>query len=112
MLDLLTRLADKSLVRPPHERYHLLATIREYAAEQLAAAAEPDEARRAHLAYSPSSPSRRARASSGPRRPASKQNSTASTLERANLRTASEYSRQNGDAVAALRIDGHLGHYA
>ena len=112
VLDLLTRLADKSLVRVEHERYHLLATIREYAAEQLAAAAEPDEARRAHLAYFTEFAEQ-----AGPRveRAAAaglEAELDSLDLERANLRTASEFARQAGDAVAALRIAGQLGRYA
>ena len=112
VLDLLTRLADKSLVRVEHERYHLLATIREYAAEQLAAAAEPGEARRAHLAYFTEFAEQ-----AGPRveRAAAaglEAELDSLDLEQANLRTASEFARQAGDAVAALRIAGQLGRYA
>ncbi len=55
MLELLTRLADKSLLRVEHargeSRYSLLATIRDYARDRLAEAAESDRARRAHLEY-------------------------------------------------------------
>ena len=55
MLELLTRLADKSLLRVEHarggSRYHLLATIRDYARERLAEASEADPVRRAHLGY-------------------------------------------------------------
>jgi predicted ATPase len=54
-LELLTRLADKSLVRVEHargdSRYHLLVTIRDYARDRLAEAAESDSVRRAHLGY-------------------------------------------------------------
>jgi len=112
VLDLLTRLADKSLVRVEHERYLLLSTIREYAAEQLAAAAELDEARRAHLAYFTEFAEQ-----AGPRieRAAAAELEAeldGLDLERANLRTASEFARQAGDAVAALRIAGQLGRYA
>jgi predicted ATPase/DNA-binding SARP family transcriptional activator len=112
VLDLLTRLADKSLVRVEHERYYLLATIREYAAEQLEAAAETDEARRAHLAYFTDFAEQ-----AGPRveRAAAAELEAELDnldLEQANLRTASEFARQAGDAVAALRIAGQLGRYA
>ena len=55
MLELLTRLADKSLVRVEHargdSRYHLLVTIRDYARDRLAEAGEADAMRQAHLAY-------------------------------------------------------------
>ncbi|MEV4622303.1 BTAD domain-containing putative transcriptional regulator [Asanoa sp. NPDC049573] len=54
VLELLTALTEKSLVlaeggRTP--RYRMLGTIREYAQQRLAEAAESDHARRAHLAY-------------------------------------------------------------
>ena len=55
MLELLTRLADKSLLRVEHargnSRYFLLAVIRDYARERLAEASESDLTRRAHLEY-------------------------------------------------------------
>ena len=55
MLDLLTRLADKSLLRVEYTRgetrYSLLATIRDYARERLVEAAESDQVQRAHLQY-------------------------------------------------------------
>jgi len=112
VLDLLTRLTDKSLVRVEHERYHLLATIREYAAERLSAAGELDESRRAHLACYAEFAEQ-----AGPR----VERATADgleaeldgfDLERANLRTAIEFARESGDAIAALRIAGQLGRYA
>ena len=83
VFDLLARLADKSLMRADHEaeRYHLLATIHEYASEKLAEAGEDDQARRAHLAYTPNSRSGRAPGSSSStrRRPSWKPSSTALT---------------------------------
>ena len=111
-LDLLTRLADKSLIRVEHERYHLLATIREYAADLLAAAGELAEARRAHLAYYAEFAER-----TGPRveRAAAAELEAeldSLDLERANLRAAGEFARETGDAIAALRIAGQLGRYA
>jgi predicted ATPase len=54
MLELLTALAEKSLLLPGGDstpRYRMLDTIKEYAAHRLAEAGEPDRARRAHLAY-------------------------------------------------------------
>jgi predicted ATPase len=51
VLDLLARLADKSLIRVEGERYHLLATTREYAAAKLDQAGERDQTRREHLKY-------------------------------------------------------------
>src|SRR4029077_10306915 len=54
MLELLTRLADKSLLQVDHggrdARYHLLQTVRDYARERLAEAGEEEvSTRRAHL---------------------------------------------------------------
>ena len=59
MLELLTRLADKSLLQVDHDaghdgqasRYRLLATIRDYAAERLTETAETALIRAAHLRY-------------------------------------------------------------
>ena len=55
MLELLTRLADKSLLRveltPGDSRYHLLVTIRDYARDRLAEAAESEPVQQAHLHY-------------------------------------------------------------
>jgi predicted ATPase/DNA-binding SARP family transcriptional activator len=112
VLDLLTRLADKSLLRVDRERYYLLATIREYAAERLAAAMELDQVRRAHLAYYTEFAEQ---AGTRIERAATVELETeldGLDLERANLRGASEFARQSGDAVAALRIAGQLGRYA
>jgi predicted ATPase/DNA-binding SARP family transcriptional activator len=135
MLGLLTRLADKSLLRVDHAgtdaRYHLLATVRDYARERLAEAAEDGPTRQAHLRcfadlveraerriehreqslrddQPPGSLSR-----GGGRGP----DSLERTLDRLdaetpNLRTALEYARESGDAVAALRLAAPLGRYA
>jgi predicted ATPase/DNA-binding SARP family transcriptional activator len=112
VLDLLTRLADKSLLRVDRERYYLLATIREYATERLTAAMEFDQARRAHLAYytefAEQAGTRIERAATIEL----EAELDGLDLERANLRVASEFARQSGDAVAALRIAGQLGRYA
>ena len=112
VLDLLDKLADKSLIQVENERYHLLATIREYAAEKLARSGEQDQARGAHLVYYTEFAEQ-----AGGR----VEQATASELEaeldqldqeKANLRTATEYARGAGDAVSALRIVGQLGRYA
>jgi predicted ATPase/DNA-binding SARP family transcriptional activator len=112
VLDLLARLADKSLLRVDNERYHLLATIREYAAEKLTEAGERDLARGAHLAYFIGFAER-----AGARVEQATAHELEAELERldqekANLRAATEYARSTGDAVAALRIVGQLGRYA
>src|SRR5580692_1128128 len=54
VLDLLTSLAEKSLLVAEGDgalRYRMLGTIKEYAADRLAEAGEPDLARQAHLRY-------------------------------------------------------------
>lgn len=112
VLDLLAKLADKSLLRVDKERCHLPATIHEYARERLAASGEADQARRAHLAYYTEFAEE-----TGPR----VDRATAAELEgeldrldleQSNLRTASDFARQTADAIAALRIAGQLGRYA
>jgi predicted ATPase/predicted negative regulator of RcsB-dependent stress response len=50
-LDLVESLVDKSLVRHDGERFTMLETIREYAAERLAECGEGDELRRRHASY-------------------------------------------------------------
>src|SRR5215470_4933262 len=53
VLDLLTSLAEKSLLLTEDDgapRYRMIGTIKEYAAQRLAEAGEPDLARQAHLA--------------------------------------------------------------
>lgn len=112
VLDLLSRLADKSLVRVERERYYLLGTIHEYARERLAASGEADQARRAHLAYYTEFAQE-----AGPRvdRAAAAEleyELDRLDLERSNLRAASDFARQSADAIAALRIAGQLGRYA
>jgi predicted ATPase/DNA-binding SARP family transcriptional activator len=116
VLDLVARLADKSLLEADREaeRYHLLATIREYASEKLAEAGERDQARRAHLAYYTEFAEQ-----AGAR--LELEHAAAADLEaeldgldaeRANLRAATDYASESGDAVAALKIVGQLGQYA
>ncbi len=50
-LDTLQSLVDKSLVRQTQERFWMLETIREYAAEQLEESGEADELRRRHAEH-------------------------------------------------------------
>jgi predicted ATPase len=50
-LDTLGSLVDKSLVRHNEERYWLLETIREYAAERLEASRDTEHLRRRHAEY-------------------------------------------------------------
>jgi predicted ATPase/DNA-binding SARP family transcriptional activator len=112
VLDVLARLTDKSLLRAENERYHLLATIREYAAEKLTESGERDRARGAHLAYFIGFAEL-----AGTRVDQATAHELEAELDRldqekANLRAATEYARSTGDPVAALRIVGPLGRYA
>ena len=118
MLDLLTRLADKSLLHVdqsgPTARYQLLSTVREYARERLADAGEEDAARRAHLTRMAElvgeiTP-RIDRGSDGA--DGLERELDALDAETGNLRAAMELARQCNDAIAALRIAGPLGKYA
>ena len=119
MLELLTRLADKSLLRVEHargdSRYHLLATIRDYARARLAEAGEADPVRRAHLAYFTELVEAAAVVLAG----GHEANGSGLELELdrldtelPNLRKAFESATESGDAVAALRIAGPLDRYA
>jgi predicted ATPase/DNA-binding SARP family transcriptional activator len=112
VLDLLTRLADKSLLRAEHERYHMLATIREYAAAKLAAAGELDQARRAHLGYYTEFAEQTGERVEQAAAAELEADLDGLDLERANLRAAAEYARESGDATSGLRIAGQLGRYA
>jgi predicted ATPase/DNA-binding SARP family transcriptional activator len=133
MLELLTRLADKSLLQVDHSgrdaRYYLLETIRDYARERLAEAGEDEPIRRAHLRcfvdlvewagrrlehreleLGSDRGGSLSRGGWGP-------DSLERTLDRLdtetpNLRVALEFARESGDAVAALRIAGPLDRYA
>ncbi len=118
MLELLARLADKSLVRVEHAeagaRYQLLHIVREYARERLAAAGEEEQARQAHLACF-------ARLVEGVAPQIERGAEGLAELEREldvldaerpNLRAAIQFARTRHDAVGALRIAGPLGRYA
>jgi len=68
VLDLLTRLTDKSLVDldANGDRYRLLDTVRQYAQELLAASGEQDHVRNAHLAFYGAFATRARQALTGP----------------------------------------------
>ena len=119
MLELLTRLADKSLVRVEHargdSRYHLLVTIRDYARDRLAEAGEADAMRQAHLAYFTELVEAAAVVLAGGDEAGG--NGLELELDRLdtelpNLRKAFESATESGDAEAALRIAGPLDRYA
>ena len=118
MLELLTRLADKSLLRVEHSRgesrYFLLATIRDYARERLAEAAESDQARRAHLQYFTElvedATARIEQVEAAVGRLEVELDRLDAELP--NLRRAFEFATESGDPVAPLRIAGPLDRYA
>ncbi len=118
MLELLTRLADKSLLRVDHggsdARYHLLGTVREYALERLAQAAEQEATRRAHLRCFAGLVEQVAPRIEGGREGPLGLERELDRLdaETPNLRVALEFARDCGDANAALRIAGPLGRFA
>ncbi len=118
MLELLTRLADKSLLRVEHtqdeSRYFLLATVRDYARGRLAEAAESDQARRAHLQYFTelveNATARIEQVEAAPGRLELELDRLDAELP--NLRRAFEFAQESGDPVAPLRIAGPLDRYA
>ena len=114
VLDLVSRLTDRSLLLADRERerYQMLATIREYAAERLATAAERDQARRAHLAYYTEFAEQAGARLGGAAAADLEAALDRLDAERANLRAATDYAMETGDAVAALRIVGQLDQYA
>ncbi len=121
VLDILTRLADKSLVRVDHgadeARYHLLATVREYARERLDAAGEQDRTRQAHLKYFADFVEQIEPRIAGGDATADTTADTERELNRIevetpNLRTALEFARTSKDVRGALRIVGPLERYA
>ena len=118
MLELLTRLADKSLVRVEHargdSRYHLLATIRDYARDRLAEAGESDRVRRAHLGYfTELAEAAAARIQGGEAAGAGLEPELdRMDTELPNLGKAFEFAQESPDPVAALRIAGALDRYA
>ena len=118
VLELLTRLADKSLLRVEHgpgeSRYFLLATIRNYAWEKLAEAAESDQVRRAHLRHFTELVERAAARIERVESEASRLELELDRLdaELPNLRRAFEFAQESGDSIAALRITGPLDRYA
>jgi predicted ATPase/DNA-binding SARP family transcriptional activator len=118
MLELLTRLADKSLLRVEHARddarYHLLVTIRDYARDRLGDAGEADLVRQAHLGYFTELAELAAARIEGVEAGGSGLELELDRLdtELPNLRKASEFAAEAGDPVAALRIAGALDRYA
>ena len=122
MLELLTRLADKSLLQVDHDaghdgqasRYRLLATIRDYAAERLTETAETALIRAAHLRYyAEFAEGAAARIEgTGARNCRIEVELDRLDAELPNLRRAFEYAVDSNDPVASLRIACSLRRYA
>ena len=119
MLELLTRLSDKSLLRVEHAprdatRYFLLATVRDYARERLAEAAESDRARQAHLQYFTELVEDTTERIEQVEAAVGRLEVELDRLdaELPNLRRAFEFAQESGDPVAPLRIAGPLDRYA
>ena len=107
-LDTLGSLVDESLVRSDGERFGMLETIREYAAELFDAGGEAGGVRRAHAAHY----LRLARAAA-PGLAASDQAMWRAKLEtdHDNLRAALRFSLDSGDAATALELSALLGRF-
>ena len=120
VLDLLMRLSDKSLLRVDHAggdvRYHLLATVRDYARERLADAAEDEPARRAQLRFFADFVEQiepRLGGGGDVRGPVDLERElNRIEAETPNIRAALDFARASGDMRAALRIAGPLERYA
>jgi predicted ATPase/DNA-binding SARP family transcriptional activator len=118
MLELLTRLADKSLVgvelEPNGARYYLLSTVREYALEHLAGSGEEEAVRRAHLRWVIGLVEEITPRIEGGRADALGLERELDRLdaEMPNLRLALEFARDSGELDAALQIAGPLGRFA
>ncbi len=117
ILDLLTRLAEKSLLRVEQPdggaRYHLLAIIHDYARDRLAEAAEEEPVRRAHLRYFTELAEQVGPlVEHGESPQALERELDRLDTERPNLRAALDFARQSGSSEAALRLAGQLGRYA
>jgi predicted ATPase/DNA-binding CsgD family transcriptional regulator/DNA-binding XRE family transcriptional regulator len=109
----LRRLVDASLVqvardREDRPRFAMLETLREFAAERLAATGEPGAARRRHAAYYADLAERANRALTGP-----DQAAWLAELEREedNLRAAFDWAAEAGDSALEVRLAADLAHF-
>jgi predicted ATPase/DNA-binding SARP family transcriptional activator len=102
VIDLLARLVEKSLVVAEGERFRLLDTVRQYAAERLEAAAERDAVARRHLEWCLALAEEHDPLSAGPRR-------SLQVLEREhdNLRAGLAWALRR-DPRAALQLAARL----
>ncbi|HEX5129777.1 MAG TPA: tetratricopeptide repeat protein, partial [Usitatibacter sp.] len=110
VMELLANLVEKSLVLldADGERYHLLETLREYAAEQLAGADEVADARDLHVQHFLSFASTARRELVGPKQAAWYRRLD---LERENILAAQKWCEQAGQPVLGLRLVSSLKTY-
>jgi predicted ATPase/DNA-binding SARP family transcriptional activator len=108
VIDVLSRLVDRSLVVAEGGRFRMLETIRAYAEERLDETGEGSAQARRHAAFFAGFTERAEGELRGPQ-----QRDWLDRLraEEANLRQALEWARTQGDAEHALRLAGSLGWY-
>jgi predicted ATPase/class 3 adenylate cyclase len=110
-LDVLQSLVDKSLVRHTSERFWMLETIRDYAAERLEGSSEAEEIRRRHAEHfltlaEEAAPHLRDIALKGPGEWLDRLE-----VEHDNLRAAMDWFEASGEAHAMLRMAGALAEF-
>lgn len=108
VLDVLTRLIDKSLVVFAGSRYRMLETVREFALARLAATDEQSELRRRHHAHFLTFIESAAQALVGPDQADSL---IRIDLEIDNLRSATRWATDEGETDGALAISGAMLRY-
>jgi predicted ATPase/class 3 adenylate cyclase/Tfp pilus assembly protein PilF len=104
-LDTLQALVDKSLLRHTHERFWMLETIREYAAERFEDSAEADALRRQHAEFFLSFAEQAATELEGPHQAVW---FTRLAAEQDNLRAALVWSSEAGDGQTTLQVAAAL----
>lgn len=107
-LDLLQSLVDKSLLRHTGERFWVLATIREFAAERLAGSEEATTVRRRHAEHVLDLVEEAESGITGPEQTRWWQRLTD---EIENIRAALAWACEGGDPALALRLSGAMWRY-
>jgi predicted ATPase/class 3 adenylate cyclase len=104
-LETLESLVDKSLLRRDGDRYSMLETIHEYAAERLLSSDRADDVRAAHAAYFLAEAE-----SAAPELTGGAQTQLLDRLEddHANFRAVLDWAQETGDGELAMRLSGAL----